>query len=74
MLPPVPSVDDKSVEVRICLDGVTPPVGRLWRAPTGEEPADDSAPPVRFTGWLGLLRALSDIIEALDDDESPSVQ
>lgn len=69
-----PAADDWSVEVRIRLDGVAPPEGELWRAPTSVELADDAGPPVSFTGWLGLLRALSEVIGTHDDDGSPSVQ
>jgi hypothetical protein len=41
------------MEIRISLDRVEPPAGRLWPV-EGEE--------VPFTGWLGLLRALYQVL------------
>ena len=46
---------DRIVEITIRLDGIDPPVGRVSLA-GGEE--------VVFVGWLGLLRALSDLLES----------
>jgi hypothetical protein len=46
------------MEVRISLDQSEPPVGRLI-VTSPSEPRCSSVP---FTGWLGLLRALSDAI------------
>lgn len=47
------------MDVHIRLDQSRPPVGRLTvtSTPDAQEPAHTS---VDFTGWLGLLRALSD--------------
>jgi hypothetical protein len=42
----------RGMEIRISLDRLEPPAGRLWQVPT---PAGEEIP---FTGWLGLLRAL----------------
>jgi hypothetical protein len=47
------------MEIRISLDTVEPPTGRLWRLP-GPGPAPRPAA-VSFTGWLGLLRALYEV-------------
>ena len=47
------------VEIRIVLDIVEPPAGRLWavRDP-GQADHPHSEQGISFTGWLGLLRAL----------------
>jgi hypothetical protein len=44
------------MEIRISLDRVEPPAGRLRRV------ADPGGPELRFTGWLGLLRALYEVV------------
>ncbi|MDN5853652.1 MAG: hypothetical protein L0K86_12575, partial [Actinomycetia bacterium] len=56
--------DDRWVEIRIWLDHLDPPAGRLRRVGPPErrggavvEPAE-----VDFAGWLGLLRALDELI------------
>ncbi len=50
------------VEIRIVLDRVEPPAGRL-RVMSGaghaHRPGNDEE--IRFTGWLGLLRALYEV-------------
>jgi hypothetical protein len=46
---------DPIVEITIRLDGIDPPMGRVSLAGGVE---------VVFVGWLGLLRALSDLLEA----------
>jgi hypothetical protein len=43
------------VEITIRLDGIDPPTGRVSLAGGVE---------VVFVGWLGLLRALSELLEA----------
>jgi len=45
------------VEIRVILDSIDPPAGRL-RVTSGAGPARDEQRDVCFTGWLGLLRAL----------------
>jgi hypothetical protein len=45
------------VEIRVILDSVDPPTGRL-RVTSGAGHAPDEQRDVFFTGWLGLLRAL----------------
>jgi hypothetical protein len=54
------------MEVHIWLDQSEPPVGRLTAtgAPDAPEPAGRTVP---FTGWLGLLRALSDAMDVPAD-------
>jgi hypothetical protein len=45
------------VEIRVILDRIDPPAGRL-RVMSSAGPARDEDPEIPFTGWLGLLRAL----------------
>jgi hypothetical protein len=45
------------VEIRVILDRVDPPAGRL-QVTSSAGPALDEEPAIPFTGWLGLLRAL----------------
>ncbi len=48
------------MEVRISFDQTDPPVGRLVvTSPPGARPGESSIP---FTGWLGLLHALSEAL------------
>ena len=47
---------DERVEVRISLDALDPPAGRVWVIPG----SDDGE--LRFTGWLGLLRVLDQVM------------
>lgn len=65
MLPPGNPGDDGRVEIVISLDAIEPPVGRL-RLASGPGSAagrgDDKE--FRFTGWLGLLRALYEVTGA----------
>jgi hypothetical protein len=51
------------MEIRISLDRVEPPAGRLRLVP-GPQPAPGPAEgeEIPFTGWLGLLRALSEVM------------
>ena len=46
---------DPVVEITIRLDGIDPPIGRVSLAGGVE---------VEFVGWLGLLRVLSELLEA----------
>lgn len=48
------------VEIRIMLDDVDPPVGRVAVLDRGES-RRQAPQEVLFTGWLGLLRALSEV-------------
>ena len=47
---------DVRVEILIALDATDPPAGHV-RVPGREERED-----IRFTGWLGLLRVLSELM------------
>ena len=50
------------VEIRIVLDIIEPPTGRLWAV---RDPGQAGHPGrkqgISFTGWLGLLRALYEV-------------
>lgn len=50
------------MEIRIVLDAVEPPAGRVWLAGDGGQ-ADCRCgmEGISFTGWLGLLRALYEL-------------
>jgi len=52
------------VEIRIVLDRVEPPAGSLRVLP-GTRPAHGPGKDqeIRFTGWLGLLKALYEVTE-----------
>jgi hypothetical protein len=45
------------MEIRVILDSVDPPTGRLG-VTSGAGPGRDDQRDVSFAGWLGLLRAL----------------
>lgn len=47
---------DELVEILIAFDATDPPAGRVRRP--GRDEDDD----IRFTGWLGLLRVLSELM------------
>ena len=51
-----PPGQDERVEVRIALDALDPPAGRI-RVSGGDSE-------LRFTGWLGLLRVLYQVMGA----------
>jgi hypothetical protein len=57
---------DVRVEILISLDATDPPAGRI-RVPGREEPEE-----IRFTGWLGLLRVLSDVMGSSAPEEKES--
>lgn len=50
--------DSGHMEIRIEMDRVDPPAGRLWVATEGCAVHARQAGHACFTGWLGLLRAL----------------
>jgi hypothetical protein len=56
------------MEVHIWLDPSEPPVGRL----AVTSPPEELHSSVPFSGWLGLLRALSDAIESSGGDAPPA--
>lgn len=65
MLPPGSPGDDGRVEIVISLDAIDPPVGRLRVASgPGSAPGRGDDGEFRFTGWLGLLRALYEVTGA----------
>jgi hypothetical protein len=54
--------NDRRVEILISLDSIDPPVGQLRvTSPPGTVPERGEGKEFRFTGWLGLLRALYDV-------------
>jgi hypothetical protein len=64
--------NDEHVEIRIVLDRVEPPVGRLQvvRDPRqAHRPCEERD--IGFTGWLGLLRALYEVTAEPDGDSGP---
>lgn len=63
--------DAGGVEVRIRFEQTDPPVGQLWSLTVPGDPSHDAVVPTGFTGWLNLLRALSD---ALGDEEDAQRQ
>lgn len=57
--------DDQDVEIRIVLDTLAPPTGvahMVRDRPEVYGPNGDDGGGVAFVGWLGLLRALSDLL------------
>jgi hypothetical protein len=48
------------MKIQIVMEGRDPPIGLV--APAG------GRDPVRFVGWLGLLRVLSEALEANDSE------
>jgi hypothetical protein len=59
---PAAGAGTMGVEIRIVLDRVEPPAGRLRvvGAP-GQDPGPRAGQEIGFTGWLGLLRALYEV-------------
>lgn len=66
---------DRDVEIRIWLDQLDPPAGRLRRVGAGTQRVGDAVEvaEARFTGWLGLLRALDRLIGSPAEAEPPGV-
>lgn len=62
MLLPGYQVEARQVEILISLSTIDPPVGHL-RVTSGADPAPGHGQDreCRFTGWLGLLRALYEV-------------
>ena len=57
--------NDRQVEILISFDTIDPPVGQLRvTSPPGTAPERGEGREFRFTGWLGLLRALYDVTGA----------
>lgn len=55
------------MEVSIWLDQTDPPVGRLRSAPDTRGSGAGGPVTVEFTGWLGLLRTLSDVLGSAEE-------
>lgn len=57
------------VEIRIWLDQLDPPAGRLRRVGAGKQRVGGGVgvADTGFTGWLGLLRALDRLIGSRDE-------
>jgi hypothetical protein len=53
--------DDGQMEIRIILDRAEPPAGRLRAVPDPGHCHAGQGEEIRFTGWLGLLRALYEV-------------
>jgi hypothetical protein len=60
--------DDGLVEIRILMDRVDPPAGRLSTVASADRDPGRQAEEIGFTGWLGLLRALYEATGAPDTD------
>jgi hypothetical protein len=56
-----------AVEMRIWFDQADPPVGHLRRCADSGASSDGDADAIQFSGWLGLLRALSNALGGLED-------
>jgi hypothetical protein len=64
--------DDGQMEIRIILDRVEPPAGRLRVLPgPGRAHRSGARQEIRFTGWLGLLRALYEVTGAPGGPSAP---
>jgi hypothetical protein len=62
MLRPGNQADDGQVEILISLATIDPPVGLLRvTSGAGAAPGPGEDRELRFTGWLGLLRALYEV-------------
>ena len=61
MLRPVRAVTMGQMEIRIILDRAEPPAGRLRVVPDPGHCRAGQDEEIRFTGWLGLLRALYEV-------------
>jgi hypothetical protein len=64
-------VDHQQMEIRIILDGIEPPTGQLYVSRTGAGGTGPVAQPIAFTGWLGLLRVLSDVVAGRETSRPP---
>ena len=53
--------NDGQMEIRIILDRAEPPAGRLRAVPDPGHCHAGQEEEIRFTGWLGLLRALYEV-------------
>jgi hypothetical protein len=59
----------RAVEIRMTLDNTDPPAGTVCRVDDG--PADVSGTRwIPFTGWLGMLHALSELIGSPESSDA----
>jgi hypothetical protein len=62
------------VEIRIVLDRAEPPAGRLQVVrPPGQAPGPGVGQDIGFSGWLGLLRALYEVIAEPGEGARPGL-
>ena len=54
------------MEIRIVLDQAEPPAGRVRVVPGDGQVPPVTAGEIRFTGWLGLLKALYEVTGSAD--------
>ena len=52
----------RTMELRIALDGVEPPCGVVRAVVDSDGARTPDAEEVTFVGWLGLLRALAEVV------------
>ena len=72
MLPRFAACTMGRVEIRIVLDRVEPPPGLLRVVPVaGHAHRAGNDEEIRFTGWLGLLRALYEVTGAAGSGVAP---
>ena len=57
-----PSPHHRTMELRIVLDGVEPPCGVVRAVVDSDAARTPDADEVAFVGWLGLLRALAEVV------------
>jgi hypothetical protein len=56
------------MEIRIRLDQAEPPAGRLRLVPeSGQAPCAQDGEEIGFVGWLGMLRALDEVLGPPED-------
>jgi hypothetical protein len=68
MLTPGPPGMVGTMEIRIWLDRADPPAGRLQVLPRSERPdGAHGEEGIGFAGWLGLLRALEEVVTSPGD-------
>jgi hypothetical protein len=65
MLEVEPPEGRMATEIRIALEGRSPPRGVVRVDPRRAGTPPESRP---FVGWLGLLRALSDVVDVARDE------
>jgi hypothetical protein len=60
--------DTSAVDIRIRLDERAPPAGRVGMINNSEAPTATELP---FSGWLGLLKVLDDLLRVAPRADSP---